>query len=184
MNQVLMTKLCWIFNTGSNLVSRLVKEKYIDNRTYPTVFLKGSHIWQNVRKGWDLYQRLTALCIGDGTHINFWHDNWSGKETIRSLVAGPLNKGEEDQKLNNVMRNGNWNPNTLSFTLPTDLLLRIHAIPIPQFGEDVPFCSLIKGLKFDSKTTYNIICKSKFPDLLPNGKWSCIWKDRCKGCAK
>ncbi|XP_056689947.1 uncharacterized mitochondrial protein AtMg00310-like [Spinacia oleracea] len=157
MNQVLMTKLCWKVKSRSNLANRLIKEKYIDNRPYPAAFTKGSHIWQNVGKGWDLYQRLTAWCIGDGIHINLWHDNWTGKRTISSLVTGPLNRGEETQMLNSVMRDDHWNLNSLSFILPTDLLLWIHAIPIPQFGEDVPFCSLFKGLHFDSKTAYNTI---------------------------
>lgn len=76
--------------------------------------------------------------------------------------------------LNCVMRDGHWNLNGMSFILPTDLLIWIQAIPIPQFGEDVPYCSLSKGLKFDSKSAYNKIWNNKFRDTTSNEKWSYI----------
>ncbi|XP_056685392.1 uncharacterized protein [Spinacia oleracea] len=179
MNQVLMAKLCWKFDTTTNLASKLVKDKYIENRPYPTPFHKGSHIWQNVGNGWDLYQKFSAWYIGDGDNINLWHDNWTGKGPLRSLVAGPMNTGEEHKKLSSIISNGKWNIKYLSFILPADLVLWIQAIPLPQFGRDGPYCSLTLGLKFDSKTAYNTIWRNLFPELLPNDKWSYIWKARC-----
>ncbi|XP_056690367.1 uncharacterized protein [Spinacia oleracea] len=179
MNKVLMTKLCWKFNTGENLASILIKEKYVDNRPYPAPFSKGSHIWQNVGKGWNMYKDLTAWCIGDGTQINLWLDNWTGKGSLRSLIQGPLTRDEFAHTVSDIRRDGHWNLSCISFTLPTDLIQWIQAIPIPQFGEDAPFCSLSKGLHFDSKTAYNTIWNTHFPDTDSSDKWSCIWKARC-----
>ncbi|XP_056692079.1 uncharacterized protein [Spinacia oleracea] len=179
LNQAQMVKLCWKLHTGNNLGTRLVKDKYITNRVNPTRFSKGSHIWQNVGKGWDLFNRLTAWCIGDGTHINFWYDNWTGKGRLRDLIHAPLNREEENRRVESVMRNGHWNLNILPFILPTNIITWIHAIPIPLYGEDAPYCGLSKGPKFNLKSAYNEVWNSKFPVVNPNDKWSCVWKARC-----
>ncbi|XP_056690403.1 uncharacterized protein [Spinacia oleracea] len=104
MNKVLMTKLCWKFNTGKNLASSLIKEKYVDNRPYPAPFSKGSHIWQNVGKGWNMYKDLTAWCIGDGTQINLWLDNWTEKGSLRSIIQGPLTRDEFAHTVSDIRR--------------------------------------------------------------------------------
>lgn len=38
--------------------------------------------------------------------LSFWHDRWLNEGTIHSLVEGPLNRGEEEVKVTDVMLNG------------------------------------------------------------------------------
>lgn len=63
MNQVLLAKLCRKMNTTTNLATSLIKEKYVTNINYPAPFKSGSHIWQNVGKGWDLYVKYTRCVL-------------------------------------------------------------------------------------------------------------------------
>jgi hypothetical protein len=43
----------------------------------------GVGLFKNIRKGWDTFQGLTRLVLGDGTWISFWHDLWCGDMVLK-----------------------------------------------------------------------------------------------------
>jgi hypothetical protein len=47
-------------------------------------------------RGWELYASSVQWNIGSGSSISLWFDNWLGLGTLRSLIFGPLNRGEEN----------------------------------------------------------------------------------------
>ncbi|XP_056685700.1 uncharacterized protein [Spinacia oleracea] len=177
MNQVAMTKLCWKMNSADNLAINLVREKYVSNRAFPASFKTGSHIWQNVGKGWNLYNQLTGWCIGNGEQINLWNDNWTRKGSLRSIIAGPLNRGEEDQTLDSIIQNGQWKLNELAALLPTDLANWIQAIPLTSFGCDTPFCTPKAFIFIFGKTNFPYQFKEK--NGIQYGKLDVPQKSKC-----
>ena len=50
---------------------------------------------------------------------------------MRSLISGPLNKGEENLKVMDIASFLGWKWEGLSFDLPALILLEIKATPIP-----------------------------------------------------
>lgn len=157
MNYALLTKLCWKLDTSNNLDAQLIKEKYVNNMNYPAPFNLGSHIWQNVGKGWDLYSKCTGWCIGNGLNINLWLNDWTRKGSLRQLIHGPLQFNEENLTVNSLMSSDQWVFNHLSLTLPPNITRWISAIHIPAKGQDLPFCTLGKGSFFDLKLAYRFL---------------------------
>ena len=60
------------------------------------------------------------------------------KGTLRSQIAGPLNKGEENLTLKDMSNFFDWNWEGLSFASPNSLILEMKATPFPfsNQGED------------------------------------------------
>lgn len=97
----------------------------------------------DIEKGWALFHDNILWILGSGDQIEFWNDIWMGRQTIRSLIQGPLKKGEENYRVSNFIVNRAWNFDNLSFHLPREVLNTIHMVHIPpEQGNDHP-CSLL-----------------------------------------
>ena len=58
-------------------------------------------------------------------------------DLVRSLLEGPLNRGEEDLLVKDVMTNGCLSFENLSFNLLKNMVSAIEAIPIHKFSRNV-----------------------------------------------
>lgn len=65
------------------------------------------------------------------SNLSFWTDKWLSKGTLRSLIEGPLKRGEDLLLLRNVVGFSGWNWHSLSFHFPKHLALEIKATPLP-----------------------------------------------------
>nr|POE70734.1 putative ribonuclease h protein [Quercus suber] len=61
----------------------------------------------------DFFEVLTFYYIlktrGGNSCISLWNDKWLDKGSLRSLIAGPLNRGEEERLLKDVVSLNGWN---------------------------------------------------------------------------
>ena len=60
--------------------------------------------------------------IESSSNLNLWHDKWLSAGTLRSLVEGPLAKGEDNLTVKDVIINGSWNLQMLYVPLSQDIL--------------------------------------------------------------
>ena len=50
--------------------------------------MRGTHgcgLWKNIRKGADNFFSHVVYAAGEGNHIRFWHDPWSGPIPLKEL---------------------------------------------------------------------------------------------------
>ena len=69
--------------------------------------------------------------MGANSSLNFWHDKWLNEGSLRSLIIGPFNRGEDQLEVGEVTQEGAQNVSCCSFVFPCNLLQRIKAILIP-----------------------------------------------------
>ena len=128
-NLTLAAKLCWRMETSENAGwAEVLKKKY----RLRTQNRKGSKscVWSAIKKGQPIFDKGSKWIIGNNSLLSFWHDRWLNEGMICSLVEGPLSRGEEEVKVTDVMINGTWSTNNISFVLPDDVLKAIKATPI------------------------------------------------------
>lgn len=68
---------------------------------------------------------------GKDSLLSLWFDKWLNMGTLRSLISGPLNRGEEFLLLKDISGFFGWNWEGLSFVIPATLQLEIKATPLP-----------------------------------------------------
>ena len=71
------------------------------------------------------------MVAGKNSELSFWYDKWLGDGTLRSLIAGPFQRGEESLLLKDFVQHNFWNLGSLSFTLLDHLSQKIKATPFP-----------------------------------------------------
>lgn len=120
-NLITLGKLCWRMHSADNLASKIIFDKYCEGRDQPKAFKTGFHIWQDMGKGWEIFDKHSGWSLGKGTSINLWHDNWTPFGPLRITVSGPLNLGESDIRVCSFVHQVQWNPHDLSITLPPHL---------------------------------------------------------------
>ena len=74
-------------------------------------------MWAVVEKGKAICDRGAKWIIESSSNLNLWHDKWLSAGTLRSLVEGPLAKGEDNLTVKDVIINGSWNLQMLSVLL-------------------------------------------------------------------
>lgn len=165
-NKVWMAKRCWKLMDGeNNLATEVLKSKYVWDREGATPFDRGSFIWGDIGKGWDLFNDNILWILGNGEKIEFWNDHWIGNYTIRSLIHGPLNRGEQSIRVKDCIVNRTWNLNCISFNLPTHILALIDHMHIhTNHRKDFPTSLLEANGRFNTKISYNICLGSKLGD--------------------
>ena len=42
-------------------------------------------LWQSISEGWESFSRHVSFVVGDGSRILFWHDKWTGDNSLKSL---------------------------------------------------------------------------------------------------
>ena len=65
----------------------------------------------------------------------FWHDKWLSMGTVRSLIEGPLQRGEENILVKDVICNGRWDLSNISFDFNDLVLQAILATPLRRVAE-------------------------------------------------
>jgi hypothetical protein len=127
-NLGLVAKLCWRFKTSHHEPwVEVLRHKYLANsriRKYGH-----SRTWAAIVKGEVLCNKGSRWVIGTNNVLNFWFDKWLCIGTIRSLVVGPLNRGEDTLKISDILIDGTWLLHNLSFELPSPIKLSIKATP-------------------------------------------------------
>jgi hypothetical protein len=43
----------------------------------------GVSLWRKIRNGWNYFSNFLFYKVGDGSHINFWHDVWCEIEPLK-----------------------------------------------------------------------------------------------------
>lgn len=79
---------------------------------------------------------MTQLRMGPLAHspLCFWVDKWNVNGTLRSILQGPLQLGEDSIKIHElVIENGDWCFNDLSFVLLQTVLELLGPPPSHQF---------------------------------------------------
>ena len=96
--------------------------------------------------------------------------------TMRSLIEGPLNRGESEVHLKEVITNNGWDLANFSFDFPNPILKVVMATPLRRYATREDHKSWISSLngEFDPKNTYLLAVDENLeaPDF--HGKR--IWK--------
>lgn len=102
-------------------------------------------------------QGINWLAGKDST-LFFWYDKWMNEEPIRNVTKGPLNKGEDNLLLKDVVCLNSWNWDWLSFVFPPPLLQKIKATPFPLSATRVDWISWHSSPNgnFDNKEVYKL----------------------------
>ena len=45
----------------------------------------GCGLWRSSSEGWETIAKHFSVVVGDGSHILFWHDKWTGDVPLKSL---------------------------------------------------------------------------------------------------
>ncbi|KAK7852815.1 hypothetical protein CFP56_037993 [Quercus suber] len=94
-----------------------------------------SRIWAAVKKGATICEVGSKWVIGSNSTLCFWHDKWLSMGTIRSLVEGPLQRGEENLLVKDVICSGRWDFSNISFDLNELVRQAIVATPLRRVAE-------------------------------------------------
>ena len=98
--------------------------------------------------------------VGKNSELSFWNDKWLGDGTLRSLIAGPLQRGEDHLLLKDIVQHNFWNLGDVSFSLPNHLNQKIKATPIlitATSVDRIAWASSPSG-DFDLKEAYKLAC--------------------------
>lgn len=92
------------------------------------------------------------------------------------MIYGPLQRGEEDLKIGEVVMDRSWNWSKLSMELPTEVLIEIKAMPFSCIShkKDMLIWAASSNGEFNLSSAYNLANKLPDPSITFNGKW--IWK--------
>lgn len=118
--------------------------------------------------------------IHSGLQSSLWHDRWMPQGSLRTLIAGPLLRHEDNMKVAEAFDNsGNWNWHMLSFSLPPNIIQTMFSLPRNPLGsrEDIiSWAPTIDGT-YTLKFAYELLTKKNSAATPLNFKW--IWKLDC-----
>ncbi|XP_074266081.1 uncharacterized protein LOC141588541 [Silene latifolia] len=158
LNDALSTKLCSkVLLNNSSSAAKTIHSKYCTPSRHS--FSRGSHIWKNIGRGWNILKDHLLWSIGDGSTISLWDDPWLDLGPLRTLVLGPLSLPSSAAKLNSIISNGVWALDSLDFVLPDLITSAILSTPIPTTSRpDVLSTSLAPKGKFSISAAYSSLC--------------------------
>ncbi|XP_039054285.1 uncharacterized protein LOC120196582 [Hibiscus syriacus] len=111
--------------------------------------------------------------IGNGNHVDFWHDKWlDNKGSLSRLCSQPLEIENDETKVKEMInQNGNWDWNKLTMLLPAQAINMLKATPHPveENLEDSPGWILSEKRIFTVRSTY------KWIDNINNAMEEKIW---------
>ena len=77
-----------------------------------------SSTWAAIKKGESVFKKGMKWIVGKNSELSFWNDKWLGDGTLRSLIAGPLQRGEDHLLSKDIVQHNFWNLGDVSFSLP------------------------------------------------------------------
>ena len=123
-----------------------------------TTLTSCSSTWVGLGKGEEVFSKGSKWIAGKDSSLSIWLDKWLNKGPLRSLISGPLNKGEENLKVMDIASFLGWRWARLSFDLPASILLEIKAthVPFSNHSEDrLSWFSSLSG-EFKLKEAYRL----------------------------
>ena len=180
-NVVLLAKLNWRFKKeNDSFWAKVLSKKYCMHSRTPNHLLKSrtcSTTWAAMKKGADMFMEGSKWIAGKNGNLSFWFNKWLSRGTMRNLIEGPLNQGEDQLLRKDIVGFNGWNWHALSFIFK-QLALEIKATPLPFSStcEDrISWISSTNG-DFDIKEAYKIACTEKLVSdhNLFHGSW--VWK--------
>ena len=131
-NTALLAKPNWRFHTNkSSLWVRILSSKYRGRPKSSVTLPTCSTTWAGLRKGEATFLNGYKWIARRNSSLSLCFDKWMNKGTLRSLIAGPLNKGEENLRLKDISNFFCWNWDGLSFEFTKSLLLKMKATSLP-----------------------------------------------------
>lgn len=176
-----LMKLCWSLDNKDDWATKFMTEKYISKRIEPLSFKKGSFIWKDIGKGWDLYKDSLRWNPGLGNNTNFWNDIWVGEKPLRSYVIGPLSRRDSSTNFDSLISNNKIPFSSLPESIPLEIRLIIKDKNFPS-EPDTTFSSWTISGHFDSKKASSFINSSIRNIPPPNPKdqsvmdWNLVWQ--------
>lgn len=134
--------------------------------------------WSAIRKDEGVFHKGSKWIVGKNSHLSLWFDKWLDRGTLRSLIEGPLNQGEEHITLQDIAGFSGWNWQGISFSFPARLLAEIKATPISFSTCDadrITWFSSPSGT-FDLKEAYKLATMDLEGSYVDNFDGSWIWK--------
>ena len=174
-NLSLAAKLCWhMENSKSGGWADVLRKKYLTGHARkPKAHTRA---WNAVRSGSSICEKGSKWIVGCSSSLSFWNDKWLNIGTIRFLIEGPLNIGESEVCIREVIRDASWVLDNLSFVFPDLILKVVRATPLRRNSVREDHRSWISSLNgdFDSSNAYLLAINENLetPDF--HGKW--IWK--------
>ena len=110
-------KLCWqMENSKNGGWADVLRKKYMaGSASKPKAYIRA---WKAVKIGRNIYVKGSKWTVGYNSLLSFWNDKWLNIGTIRSLIESPLNQGESEVCIKDVITNNGWDLSNLSFVFP------------------------------------------------------------------
>ena len=137
-----------------------------------------SSTWAAIHEGEAVYKKGSKWIVGKDSLLSFWHDKWLDKGSLRRLIEGPLNRGEEAITLKDMTGFSGWVWQGYSFSFPERLLSEIKATPITfsAMHFDRITWSSSPNRNFDMKEAYKLAILEFDKMYKGNFDGSWIWK--------
>lgn len=55
-----------------------------------------------MKKGMESFSKGTQWSLGRDSGLKFWTDSWTSNEPLRSIIHGPLTRGEAELSIGNI----------------------------------------------------------------------------------
>lgn len=171
----LAAKLCWrMENSKTGGWADVLRKTYRSGSA--TIIKAHTRTWNAVSKGRDIGLKGSKWTVGCNSPLSFWNDKWLNIGTMRSLIEGPLNRGESEVCIKDVITCNGWDFANFSFVFPNPIIRAVMAAPLSRFAAREDHRSWISNLNgdFDPKNAYLLAIDENLeaPDF--HGKW--IWK--------
>ena len=103
----LLAKLNWCFHQKKDsLWARVLSHKYRPQQRQPLSRPRiCSTTWTTLKKGEKVFKSGIKWIVRNDSNLTFWFDKWMSEGSIRNLVMGPLNKGEDSLLLKDIFHN-------------------------------------------------------------------------------
>lgn len=161
--------------------SQLLPISFLTNifieKSSPTAFSTGSHIWKSIGKGWESYHNRLAWEVDDGSSINLWNDRWIGKDLLRSLLIGPIMRGGDVKTVSELKDMPSSQIHCfLSFPIPSELCVSVHiSSTVFSTKSDRIFSDWHKKGKFCSSLARDIVMDRKLSCVNFVDDWNWVW---------
>jgi ribonuclease HI len=130
LNEASNLKLCWSLINSSSTWAVLLRDRVIRNGKAIRYHIFSS-IWSGIKNEFAVINDNCVWLLGDGSHINFWVDNWCGDSLVEQLGIPAHLHHLLTSSVSDFIVNGRWNiPVQLSLMFP-NLYSIISTVSIP-----------------------------------------------------
>ena len=135
-------------------------------------FLPSSRVWKSMKKGEVIFSKGTRWSLGRDNKLNFWIDSWTSNGPLRSIIHGPLTRGEADLTIGDIALGEGWEWEEISLTLPMKIRMEIQVMPQARIAnkEDCLIWATSSNGKFNLNSAYLLVCDQEDHPISFNGK--------------